>query len=81
MSEFSKPDFTVGKPEYRRQAITARTVNDELKLVGARVAKAKRRLDAMPTCPNRRAVYEHHVSTLEAIIASAHAGRTYRHRG
>lgn len=66
--------------ELRRQAITARTVNDELKLVGAKLAKAKRRLDAMPNCPNRQAVYAHHASTLEAVIASAHAGRTYRQR-
>ncbi len=80
MSDYAKPNFVVGKPEYRRQIITARTVNEELKVVGAKLAKAKRRLDAMPSCPNRRAVVERLSIALEAVIASAHAGRTYRQR-
>jgi hypothetical protein len=80
MSDFSSPNFTVGKAEYRRQAITARTVNDELRIVGAHVAKARRRLEAKPDCPARQAVLAHHMGTLEAVIASAHAGRTYRQR-
>ena len=80
MSDHNSPNYVVGKAEYRRQAITARTVNDELKIVGAAVAKAKRRLEAKPNDPARIAVYRHLAGTLEAVIAAAHAGRTYRHR-
>lgn len=56
------------------------TINEELKAVGAKLAKAERRLTAMPDSINRKKARDNLAIILEALIARAHAGMIYAAR-
>lgn len=52
-------------------------LNEALKVVGSKLAKAERRLKAEPNNPNRKAVRDNLAIKLEALVAQARDGRVY----
>jgi len=54
-------------------------LKDAIRTVGAKLAKAERRLAAMPSDTNRRLARDKLAITLEALVAQATAGKVYEY--
>lgn len=54
-------------------------LKDAIRTVGAKLAKAERRLAAMPTDTNRKLARAFLAITLEALVAQAQAGKVYEY--
>lgn len=54
-------------------------LKDAIRTVGAKLAKAERRLSAMPSDTNRKLARDKLAISLEALVAQAQAGKVYEY--